>query len=37
VRIIHIIARDTIDERLMKVLGEKDVTQAKLLEALKHK
>ena len=37
VRIIHIIARDTIDERLMKVLGEKDVTQAKLLDALKHK
>jgi SNF2 family DNA or RNA helicase len=37
VRIIHIIAKDTIDERLMMVLGEKDVTQAKLLEALKHK
>jgi SNF2 family DNA or RNA helicase len=36
VRIIHLIARDTIDERLMKVLGEKDATQAKLLEALKH-
>lgn len=35
VRIVHIIAKDTIDERVLKVLGEKDIVQDNLLEALK--
>jgi SNF2 family DNA or RNA helicase len=37
VRIIHIVARDTIDERLITALAAKDVTQSKLLNALKNK
>jgi len=37
VRIIHIVARDTIDERLITALAAKDVTQANLLNALKNK
>jgi len=37
VRIIHLIAQDTIDERVMSVLASKDVTQNKLLSALKRK
>ena len=36
VRIIHIIAKDTIDERVMKVLGEKEIIQDNLLNALKY-
>lgn len=35
VRIIHIVSKDTIDERVLRVLGEKDATQASLLSALK--
>ena len=35
VRIVHIIARDTIDERVMMVLGSKGATQKSLLTALK--
>ncbi|WP_075979900.1 DEAD/DEAH box helicase [Bacillus massilinigeriensis] len=31
----HIIAKDTIDERVMKVLEDKDVSQAALIEAVK--
>ncbi len=36
VRIIHIVARDTIDERIVLVLNEKGITQDALLKALKH-
>lgn len=35
VRIIHIVAKDTIDERVLSVLGDKDATQSSLLNALK--
>ena len=35
VRIIHIVAAGTIDERVLRVLGDKDATQASLLNALK--
>lgn len=35
VRIVHIVARDTIDERVLVVLDSKDFGQRKLLEALK--
>lgn len=35
VRIIHLIAEGTIDERVMTVLGEKDAVQNNLLKALK--
>lgn len=35
VRIIHLIAKDTIDERIMEVLAQKDATQKKLLKALR--
>ena len=35
VRIIHIVAKDTIDERVLMVLNEKNATQASLLKALK--
>lgn len=35
VTIIHIITKDTIDERIMKALYEKDSTQASLIEAVK--
>ncbi len=31
----HIIAKDTIDERVMKALEDKDVSQAALIEAVK--
>ena len=31
----HIVARDTIDERILKVLEHKDGTQAALIEAVK--
>ena len=36
VRIIHIITKDTIDERVMKVLSEKEAVQDNLLNALKY-
>jgi SNF2 family DNA or RNA helicase len=35
VRIIHIVSKGTIDERVLSVLGDKDATQASLLNALK--
>jgi SNF2 family DNA or RNA helicase len=35
VRIIHLVAEGTIDERVMSVLADKDHTQKKLLAALK--
>lgn len=35
VRIVYLIAQGTIDERVMQVLGEKDLTQAGLIKALK--
>lgn len=35
VRIVYLIAHGTIDERVMQVLGEKDLTQAGLIKALK--
>ena len=35
VRIIHLVAENCIDERVVKVLGEKDAVQASLLKALK--
>jgi len=35
VRIMHIIAEGTIDERVLQVLGDKDATQASLLKSLK--
>lgn len=35
VRVIHLVIEDAIDERVIKILGEKDATQAKLLLALK--
>jgi hypothetical protein len=35
VRILHIVAKKTIDERVLGVLSTKDVTQKKLLAALK--
>lgn len=37
VRVIHIIAKGTIDERIVNVLSDKGVTQNLLLKALKHK
>lgn len=37
VRIVHIVAEGTIDERVLQVLGGKDKTQAALLDALKPK
>lgn len=35
VRIIHIVTKDTIDQRVLSVLKDKDATQASLLNALK--
>ena len=35
VRVVHILAENTIDERVMGVLGNKDATQKNLLNALK--
>jgi SNF2 family DNA or RNA helicase len=35
VRIIHIITKDTIDDRVMKVIAEKDAVQKNLLRALR--
>lgn len=35
VRIVHLVAKDTIDERVLSVLKQKDATQASLLSALK--
>ena len=35
VRIVHIVAKDTIDHRVLGVLKDKDATQASLLKALK--
>lgn len=35
VRIVHIVCEDTIDERVLSVIKEKDATQASLLTALK--
>ena len=37
VRVIHIVAKDCMDERVMDVLASKDVTQSDLLHALKAK
>lgn len=37
VRIVHIVAKGCIDERVLKVLNNKDVVQSKLLNALKLK
>lgn len=34
VRIVHLVARDTIDERVMMVLADKDAVQSSLLRAL---
>lgn len=36
VRIVHLVASGTIDERVMSVLADKDATQSKLISALKH-
>ena len=35
VRIIHLVSDETIDDRVLTVLGDKDATQASLLSALK--
>lgn len=35
VRIIHLVAQDCIDEKVMRVLNEKDLTQDELMKALK--
>jgi SNF2 family DNA or RNA helicase len=35
VTVIHILAKDTIDERIMKALADKDNTQAALIDAVK--
>lgn len=35
VRIIHLVTKDCLDERVMKAISAKDATQAKLLDALK--
>jgi SNF2 family DNA or RNA helicase len=35
VRIIHLVAKGTIDERVLTVLGDKDASQSSLLDALK--
>lgn len=35
VRIIHIVSNETIDDRVLGVLGDKHATQASLLSALK--
>jgi SNF2 family DNA or RNA helicase len=37
VRIIHIVARDTVDDRVISALAAKDATQEDLLKALKYK
>ena len=34
VRVVHLVARDTIDERVMAVLADKDAVQSSLLKAL---
>jgi SNF2 family DNA or RNA helicase len=35
VRIVHLVCGDTIDERVLSVLNDKDATQSKLIQALK--
>ena len=35
VRIVHLVAQGTIDERVLKVIAEKDSVQTSLLTALK--
>lgn len=35
VRIIHIVAKDTIDQRVLRVLSDKDASQSSLLSSLK--
>ena len=35
VRIVHLVAESCLDERVMRVLGEKDITQQSLINALK--
>ena len=35
VTVIHIITKDTIDERIMKALSDKDTTQSALINAVK--
>jgi SNF2 family DNA or RNA helicase len=35
VRIIHLVSEGTIDERVLRVLKDKDATQSSLLNALK--
>lgn len=37
VRIVHIASKNTIDERVLRVLSRKDATQGELLKALKRK
>jgi SNF2 family DNA or RNA helicase len=36
VRIVHLIAKDCLDERVLKALNNKDLSQSALLNALKH-
>lgn len=35
VRIVHLVCKDTIDERVLNVLNDKDATQNRLIQALK--
>jgi SNF2 family DNA or RNA helicase len=35
VRVVHLVCGDTIDERVLSVLNDKDATQSKLIQALK--
>jgi SNF2 family DNA or RNA helicase len=35
VRVVHLVCEDTIDERVLQVLSDKDATQNKLIQALK--
>ena len=35
VRIVHIVAEDTIDQRVLSALSDKDATQSSLLKSLK--
>lgn len=37
VRIVHLVAQDTVDERVLQALEDKDTTQSALLKALKQK
>jgi SNF2 family DNA or RNA helicase len=35
VRIVHLVAENTIDERVVNVLKDKDISQSSLLKALR--